>query len=77
MRRLTIGYVLVCATALVWIAATILDRTHMLSAASPYRDTVLAQGLGYTTLGLGILVVIMSIVTPVTVRFGNQQRHHR
>jgi hypothetical protein len=54
-----------------------LDRVGILSATSPYRDSILAQGLGYTTLGLGILVVIMTIVTPVTVRFGNQQRRHR
>jgi len=76
-RQRAIGYVLLFATALIWIAAIILDRADVLSATSPYRDTMLAQGLGYTTLGLGILVVIMSIVTPVTVRFGNQQQHHR
>ncbi len=76
-RQRIIGYVLICATALIWISAIILDRVGILSATSPYRDSILAQGLGYTTLGLGILVVIMTIVTPVTVRFGNQQRRYR
>ena len=68
-RPHVIGYILVGVSALLWIAASILDRLHIVSAAAPYHDSLLAQGLAYTTIGLGMLVVITSVVATVFTRF--------
>ncbi|HEX6540438.1 MAG TPA: Clp protease N-terminal domain-containing protein, partial [Ktedonobacterales bacterium] len=76
-RHRAVGYALVLVTALFWIIMSILGRTHILSATAAYRDTVLAQGLDWTMLGLGALVVIMTIITPVTVTYRSDQRRHR
>src|SRR5262249_5558083 len=50
VRRFAIGYLLLIITALVWVVALVLDRTHVLVASAPYTDSVLSQGLAYTAL---------------------------
>lgn len=77
MRRLVVGYALTFAAALFWIVTSILDRLHVLSATAAYHDSLLAQVLAYTILGLGIVIVIISFATPLTVNYGNGRRRHR
>jgi hypothetical protein len=77
MRRLVIGYTLTFAAALFWIVTSILDRIHVLSATAIYYDSLLAQILYYAILGLGIVIVVVSFATPLTVNYGNGRRRRR
>ena len=87
LRDRIVGYALVGLTALAWIAAMALERSDMLTPSAAYRDTVLAQGLGGAVLGLGALVVLMTIALavfgsvshsrsfPATVRLSGSDNH--
>ena len=87
LRDRIVGYALVGLTALAWIAAMALERSDMLTPSAAYRDTVLAQGLGWAVLGLGALVVLMTIALavfgsvshsrsfPATVRLSGSDNH--
>jgi hypothetical protein len=74
MRRLAIGYTLTFAAALFWIVTSILDRVHVLSASAIYHDSLLSQILSYAILGLGIVIVVISFATPLTVNYGYGRR---
>ncbi len=74
IRAMIVGYALLFATALVWIASFVLDRASIITAAAPYHDALLSQILGWTILALGFIVVIMTYVTPVVVRVGHGRR---
>ncbi len=76
-RRLVIGYTLTFAAALFWIVTSILDRVHVLAATAVYHDSTLAQIMAYAFLGLAIVIVIMSFVTPLTVNYGNGRQRRR
>ncbi len=77
MRRLVIGYALTFAAALFWIVTSILDQAHVLFATGVYRESLLSQILAYAVLGLGILIVVISFATPLTVNYGNGHRRRR
>ena len=49
----SLAYMLVASPRSLWIAAIILDRVGILSATSPYRDSILAQGLAIHHIGPG------------------------
>jgi hypothetical protein len=74
IRAMIVGYALLFATALIWIASFVLDRASIITAAAPYHDALLSQILGWTILALGFIVVIMTYVTPVVVRVAHGRR---
>jgi hypothetical protein len=76
-RRLVIGYTLTFAAALFWIVISILDRLHVLSATAIYHNSPLSQILSYVILGLGIVIVVISFATPLTVNYGNGRQRRR
>jgi hypothetical protein len=59
------GYVLIGLTALAWVALMTLERTRVIGPVAAYRDTMLAQSLNWSVLGLGASVVIMTIALSV------------
>ena len=75
-RDRVVGYALVGFTALVWTVAMALERANVVAPLPTYWDTAFAQSLNWAVLGLGALVVIMTIIMSL---FGSvwPRRGHR
>ena len=72
LRDRIVGYALTGLTALAWVVVMALERGRMPGPVAVYRDTMLAQSLNWSVLGLGALVVIMTIALSVI----GSARHH-